>query len=81
MLMTVVTCVEGFYTLVEKEVDTRQLVPYEGAMTFPSDGYSNYCTYWLDGEDLVAVDPNNGLGVYADRLMGDQLLGVVVEAL
>ena len=52
MLMTVVTCVEGFYTLVEKEVDTRQLVPYEGAMTFPSDGYSSYCTYWLDGEDL-----------------------------
>ena len=81
MLMTVVTCVEGFYTLVEKEVDTRQLVPYEGTMTFPSDGYSSYCTYWLDGEDLVAVDPNNGLGVYADRLMGDQLLGVFVEAL
>lgn len=81
MLMTVVTCVEGFYTLVEKEVDTRQLAPYEGAMTFPSDGYSSYCTYWLDGEDLVAVDPNNGLGVYADRLIGDQLLGVLVEAL
>lgn len=81
MLMTVVTCVEGFYTLAEKEVDTRQLVPYEGAMTFPSDGYSSYCTYWLDGEDLVAVDPNNGLGVYADRLVGDQLLGVLVEAL
>ena len=81
MLMTVVTCVEGFYTLVEKEVDTRQLVSYEGAMTFPSDEYSSYCTYWLDGEDLVAVDPNNGLGVYADRLMGDQLLGVLVEAL
>lgn len=81
MLMKVVTCVEGFYTLVEKEVDTRQLVPYEGAMTFPSDGYSSYCTYWLDGEDLVAVDPNNGLGVYADRLMGHQLLGVLVEAL
>lgn len=81
MLMTVVTCVEGFYTLVEKEVDTRQLVPYEGAMTFPSDGYSSYCTYWLDGEDLVAIDPNNGLGVYADRLIGDQLLGVLVEAL
>lgn len=81
MLMTVVTCVEGLYTLVEKEVDTRQLVPYEGAMTFPSDGYSSYCTYWLDGEDLVAVDPNNGLGVYADRLIGDQLLGVLLEAL
>lgn len=81
MLMTVVTCVEGFYTLAEKEVDVDQLVPYEGVMTFPSDGYSSYCTYWLDGEDLVAVDPNNGLGVYADRLMGNQLLGVLVEAL
>lgn len=79
--MTVVTCVEGFYTLVEKEVDTRQLVPCEGAMTFPSDRYSSYCTYWLDREDLVAVDPNNGLGVYADRLMGNQLLGILVEAL
>lgn len=81
MLMTVVVCEEGLCTLVEKEVDVDQLVSYEGAMTFPSDGYSSYCTYWLDGEDLVAVDPNNGLGVYADRLMGDQLLGVLVEAL
>ena len=81
MLMTVVVCEEGLCTLVEKEVDVDQLVSYEGAMTFPSDRYSNYCTYWLDGEDLVAVDPNNGLGVYADRLMGDQLFGVMVEAL
>ena len=81
MLMTVVKCVKGLCALVEKEVDVRQLVAYEGVVTFPSDGYSSYCTYWLGGEDLAAVDPNNGLGVYADRLMGDQLLEVVVEAL